>query len=143
MSHVRIWVHAVFTTKDRQPFLQKNIRDNVFQHILENCKKKDIYLRNINGFVDHAHCLISLGKNQTISEVMQLIKGESSFWINKNKLTSSKFNWQDDFYAVSVSESDVERVANYINNQEEHHSTKTFSEELEELIKEHKLKLMK
>ncbi len=142
MSQVSIWVHAVFTTKDRQPFLQKDIRKNVFEHIIENCKKKKIYLRNINGHLDHAHCLLSLGKDQTISEVMQLIKGESSFWINKNNLIPTKFNWQDDFYAVSVCESEVERVAQYINNQEEHHTKKTFTEELEELIKEHKFRLM-
>ena len=142
MSHVRIWVHAVFTTKDRQALLQKDIRKIVFEHISENCKKKGIYLRNVNGHLDHAHCLLSLGNDQSISEVMQLIKGESSYWINKNQLTNSKFSWQDDYFAVSVCESEVERVGNYINNQEEHHTNKTFSEELDELIKEHGFKLM-
>lgn len=98
MSWVRIWVHMVFSTKNRTPFLQQSIRDNVFQHIRKNAKSKDIWLDSIGGYVDHVHCLISLNKDQTISKVAQLIKGESSFWINKNKLTESKFEWQDDYW---------------------------------------------
>jgi len=60
---------------------------------------------------------------------MQLIKGESSFWINKNKLTQSKFEWQDEYFAVAVSESMLENVRNYIRNQEDHHKKKTFNQE--------------
>ena len=135
MSYVRIWVHVVFSTKYRKPFLNDSIRGKVFSHIIDNCREKDIYLRNVNGYFDHAHCLLSLGGEQTISKVVNLIKGESSFWINKNKLVADKFKWQNDFYAVSVSESQVERVANYINNQEAHHSKKTFNDELDELVR--------
>lgn len=65
---------------------------------------------------------------------MQLIKGESSFWINKNELTKSKFEWQDEYFAVSVSESIIDKVRNYIKNQESHHSKKTFQEEYDEFI---------
>ena len=137
MSYARIWVHLVFATKEREPYLNKLIRDSVFKHIIENGKKKNIYLRNVNGYDDHVHCLLSLGKDQTISQVVQLIKGESSFWINKNKLTKEKFAWQDDYYAVSVSESNLLKVANYINNQERHHESRTFKAELDELIREY------
>ena len=129
MSYVRIWVHAVFATKNRTPFLSDEIRKRVFSHIIKNCNQKGILIRNIDGHVDHAHCLISLGKDQTISNVMNQIKGESSFWINQNKLVSGKFIWQDDYYAVSVSESQLERVAAYINNQERHHAKRSFKEE--------------
>lgn len=65
---------------------------------------------------------------------MQLIKGESSFWINKNQLTKEKFEWQDEYFAVSVSESQLYRVRNYIKNQEQHHRKKTFQEEYDEFI---------
>ena len=65
---------------------------------------------------------------------MQLIKGESSYWINKHELTSRKFEWQDEYFAVSVSESKLDLVRNYIKNQEEHHRKKTFQEEYQELI---------
>jgi len=75
-----------------------------------------------------------LGKEQTISEVSQLIKGESSYWINKNKLTKKKFIWQDDYFAVSVSESQVKRVIRYIKNQEAHHDKISFEEEVDEFI---------
>ena len=66
---------------------------------------------------------------------MQLIKGESSFWINKNKLTKTKFEWQDDYFVVSVSESQVYKIREYINNQEKHHRRKTFMEEYESFMK--------
>ena len=80
------------------------------------------------------HCLISLGKDQSIAQVAQLIKGESSFWINKNNLVPEKFIWQDDYYANSVSDSKVEIVIKYIKNQEVHHSKKSFEEEIEALL---------
>lgn len=65
---------------------------------------------------------------------MKLIKGESSYWINKNKLTQEKFEWQDEYYAASVSESLLDRVREYIKNQEEHHSKSTFRDECDEFI---------
>ncbi len=70
------------------------------------------------------HCLISLGPGQNIDKIMMLLKGESSYWINKNKLFHYKFEWQDEYFAVSVSESLVNRVRNYIKNQENHHKKK-------------------
>jgi putative transposase len=82
--------------------------------------------------------LISLGVDQTIQKVVQLIKGESSFWINNNKLCQEKFEWQDEYFAVSVSESMVDTVRNYIKNQEEHHSKQTFLEEYKEFMAKYK-----
>ncbi|MGZ3874188.1 MAG: IS200/IS605 family transposase, partial [Mucilaginibacter sp.] len=125
MSFVKIWVHLVFATKNRELYLKKEIRNDVYKHIAENCVQKEIFLKAINGYLDHIHCLISLGKDQTIAKVSQLIKGESYFWINQNNLTSPKFSWQDDYFAVSVSESQVEAVVGYIKNQEEHHSKRS------------------
>jgi putative transposase len=65
---------------------------------------------------------------------MQLLKGESSFWINKNKLTKQKFEWQEEYFAGSVSESIIDKVRDYIKNQEIHHKKKTFQEEYDEII---------
>ncbi len=135
MSWVRIWVHLVFTTKNRDPLLNNQIRDEVFRHIQQNAEKKEIWLDCINGYSEHAHCLISLSKDQSISQVAQLIKGESSFWINQNKLVKGKFLWQDDYWAVSVSESPVGSVKDYIHNQNEHHRIKSFTEEVDEFMK--------
>ena len=137
MSYVRIWVHLVFATKNREPFLKKEIRDDVHKHIIENCKNQGIFLKAVNGSTDHLHCLVSLGKDQNIAKVSQLIKGESSFWINKSNLISEKFAWQDDYFAVSVSESQVETVINYIKNQEKHHLKKSFDDEVTEFLEKY------
>lgn len=134
MSFVKIWIHLVFATKNRQPLLTQNVRDQVYRHIMENCKDKGIFLQAINGHIDHIHCLISLGKDQNIAKISQLIKGESSIWINKNQLIDKQFNWQDDYFAVSVSESQVSAVISYINNQENHHQKKSFNDEVEEFM---------
>ena len=142
MSYVRIWVHLVFSTKNRQPWLHKKLRYEIQKHIMENCSEKKIFLQIINGYTEHLHCLISLGKDQCISNVAQLIKGESSFWINNNNLISDKFYWQDDYFAVSVSESQVKRVIEYIKNQKKHHSKKSFAEEAEEFIKKYGWKIV-
>ena len=135
MPFTKVYIHCVWSTKNRFPFLNSNdLRQKVWQHIKENALKKDIYLVFINGYTDHCHCLISLGTDQTIQKTVQLLKGESSYWINKNQLTRDKFEWQDEYFAVSVSESIVDKVRDYIKNQEEHHKKKTFQEEYEEFI---------
>jgi putative transposase len=130
-----MWVHLVFSTKNRAPLLTKEIRYKVQEHIIENCKEKSIYLQTINGHTDHIHCLISLGREQNIAKVAQLIKGESSFWINKHQLTAEQFMWQDDYFAISVSESSLQIVINYIKNQEIHHAKKSFDDKVKEFEK--------
>lgn len=135
MSYVKVYIHCVWSTKNRYPFLNtKELRTAVWHHIRENAKEKGIFVDFVNGYSDHCHCLVSLGFDQTIQKTMQLIKGESAFWINKNKLTKQKFEWQDEYFAVSVSESMIDRVRNYIKHQEEHHSKKSFQEEYEQFI---------
>jgi len=140
MPLIKVWIHFVWSTKNRAPFLNSAIRGKVFQHIRENAKEKAIHIDTINGYIDHAHCLVSLSTDQTIRKLMQMIKGESSFWINKNNLCKGKFEWQDEYYGASVSESDLIRVRKYIQNQEQHHLTKTFQQEYEEFISSQRLK---
>ncbi len=144
MSWVRIWVHLVFTTYKSTPFFNlPEIRIQVFNHIIENSKTKNIWLDSVGGHKQHVHCLISLGKDQTMSGIVQLIKGESSFWINQNKIVQGKFAWQDDYWAVSVSESHIEPVRKYIQNQEEHHRTKSFEEEIDEFMQKYGWKFVR
>lgn len=135
MSWTKVWIHFVWSTKNREPYLTDEIRQKVFQHIRENSREKGIYLDFINGYVDHVHCLISLGTDQTLEKMMHLIKGESSFWINKNRLCTTKFGWQDEYFAVGVCESMLESVRRYIANQEEHHRTRSFDDEFEYFLK--------
>jgi putative transposase len=139
MPFVKVYIHFVWSTKNRIPFLAtKEIRQKMWQHIRENARKKDIFVDFVNGYSDHCHCLVSLNTDQTIQKVMQLIKGESAYWINRNDelrpFLNGLFEWQDEYFAVSVSESMIDKVRNYIKNQEEHHTKKTFQQEYEELI---------
>jgi putative transposase len=144
MSWVRIWVHMVFTTKDREPvFNSIELRKKVFSHIISNNAEKGIHTVSVGGYNNHLHCLLSLNKDLSISKVAQLIKGESSYWINQNKLIPQKFAWQDDYWAVGVSESHIESVKEYISNQEEHHKRKTFTEEVDEFMKKYGWKFVK
>lgn len=135
MPFLKIYIHFVWSTKKRIPFLNSiELRKKVWNHIKENAKEKGIYIDFINGYSDHCHCVISLGVDQNVGKIIQLIKGESSYWINKNKLTKEKFEWQDEYFAVSVSESLIDKVRDYIKNQENHHKKKTFQEEYDEII---------
>ena len=135
MPFIKAYIHFVWSTKNREPFLDsKELRIRVWNHIRENAIKKAIFIDFINGYSDHCHCLISLGADQTIQKTMQLIKGESSFWINNQQLTKTKFEWQDEYFAVSISESMLDKVRDYIKNQEEHHKKITFTQEYDSFI---------
>ncbi len=134
MSWVRILIHIVFSTKNREYRLNKDIRESLFKHITANAEQKDIYLDSLGGYYDHIHCLVSLGRQQTISRIAQLIKGESSFWLNKNYFKHEKFQWQDDYWATSVSVNDSDSLRMYILNQEEHHKDYTFEKEIDLLM---------
>jgi len=142
MSYLKIWIHLVWTTKNRQPLLTKKIRKPVFKHIRENANKKGIYIDFINGYKEHVHCLISLGSEQNIDKVLMLLKGESSHWINKQKLCRQKFEWQSGYYAVSVSESVLDRVRAYIKNQELHHKKSSFNDEHLDFIEKYKFEVL-
>jgi len=136
MSQIKIMNHFVWSTKDRAPFLSSSeLRKKVWKHIKDNAAEKGIFIDMINGYQEHCHCLISLGIDQSISKVMHLLTGESSYWINKNRLCSEKFEWQDEYFAVAVSESLVPRAREHIMDQEGHYQTTTFAEEYAGLIR--------
>jgi REP element-mobilizing transposase RayT len=132
MPYVRIWVHLVWSTKHRERIIQTKFRQEFFAHIRENAKLKRIFLDCLNGTEDHIHAVISLGSDQTVAKVVQLLKGESSNWINKQGWLRGKFEWQDDYFAVSVSESGIDAVRRYVRDQETHHRRKSFAEEYQE-----------
>jgi REP element-mobilizing transposase RayT len=126
-----ILIHAVWATKNRFPFLTSSeLRAKVWEHIKKNATLKNIHVDTINGYSNHGHCLIALNSNQQLSEIMRLIKGESSNWINKNKLCCATFRWQEHYYWSIIPESELEAVKHYIRNQEEHHKKVNFVEEV-------------
>jgi len=138
MPFVSVNIHFVWSTKDRVPYLEtKEIRNAMWQHIRDNGKAKGIFIDFVNGHQEHCHCLVSLGTEQTISKVIQLIKGEAAFWFNKQGFIKNKLEWQDEYFAVSVSQSALNTVRNYIKNQEEHHKKKIFQQEYDEFIEKY------
>ncbi len=134
MSKIKVYVHYVWATKNRYPFLTENIRSKVFEHIRNNAREKNIHIDFINGHVDHVHVLISLNDELSIGKIAQLLKGESSFWINQNQLTASKFEWQDEYFCIGVGDDKLKIVREYIANQPEHHKKVTFATEYEKFI---------
>ena len=143
MSYVKIWIHAVWTVKNRQSLLMLNARKKLFDHIHKNALEKEILMEIVNVHNNHVLCLFRLKNNQSVDWVMQMIKGESSYWFNKSELSRSKLSWQKEYFAVSVSESQVKKVAEYISKQEEHHKKKTWEEEYDEFIKNYGFKIVK
>jgi putative transposase len=133
MSYVRLWVHLVFTTKNREPILSADLRKKMMEHIVINARSKDIFLDSV-GWSEHLHLLISLGREQNIAKVAMLIKGESAHWFNRQIFIRGKFHWQDDYFALSVSESQLDRVRAYIRTQEDQHRAKPFADEFEALM---------
>jgi len=137
MALIKIWIHFVWTTKKREPLLTSDVKSKMIEHIKNNAIEKEIFIDSIDGSKEHLHLLISLGGKQSVAEVAQLLKGESSFWINSEKLVKGKFTWQHEYFAVSVSESVLPKVRKYIRNQEEHHRKKTFTEEYDDFMRKY------
>lgn len=134
MPFIRIWIHLIFATKNRERIISSNLKTKLLEHIKVNAKEKEIWIDSINCTQGDMHILFSLGSEQSISKAAMLIKGESSFWVNKQKLIPGKFEWQDEYLALSVSESVVEKVRKYISDQEEHHRLKSFQEEYDAFV---------
>lgn len=134
MSYVKVMIHAVWGTKRNQALITKDIRPTLLAHIVENAKQKGIFIDTINSQPEHVHCLFGLNADMALSKALNLIKGESSFWMNKQKLSSYKFEWADDYFAASVSESQLDKVRQYIINQDEHHREIGFAEEYNKFL---------
>jgi len=143
MSFIKVYVHYVWSTKNRVPFLVNAIRFEVFKHIRENARKKNIFIDFLNGYTDHVHCLISLNDDLSIGKIAQLIKGESSHWINSNNLTKEKFEWQDEYLAVGVGDDKIDIVRKYIERQEAHHEKKSFQQEYDKFIERYGFDIVK
>ena len=137
MPYTKVMVHFIWSTKNRNKIISKELKPLLLNHIKENSVAKGIFIDCLNCVEDHIHLLISVGTEQTISKIAMLIKGESSFWVNKQKILKEKFEWQDEYIALSVSESGISKVQQYIANQEEHHHKKTFIQEYEEFLSVH------
>ncbi len=134
-SFNKIWIHAVWSTKERMPLIDSKVEYKIHLFLYEQLRDQGCPVRIINGMPDHIHCLFLLNPQKSIAEVIKQIKGSSSHYINQNNLIVDKFAWQTGYAAYSVSESVVEKVFQYIENQKAHHQKKTFLQEYDEFIK--------
>lgn len=136
MSHTyhKIWLHYVWSTKNREPLLTSQMRNKFIKHVIEYANQNEVEIEALNATADHVHLLSSLNPSQSPSTIINLIKGESSNWINKMNLTKGKFSWQEGYSVFSVSYSNINKVRKYINTQQEHHRKISFAEEIDKML---------
>jgi len=127
----------IWGTLDREKLLNKIAAARVSRYLAEYAEKEGIYMKINYVNADHVHALVDLPTALSIEKAMQLLKGSSSHWVNSKNLITGKFAWGRGYGAFSVSESNLDQVARYIANQEEHHRVRTFAEELREFIERH------
>ncbi len=136
-SYIKVYIHLIWGTKERNKFLRKSVRSEVEQHLLQNAIEKKILIDALNIQIDHVHLLIKLSSDQRIDDIVRLLKGESSYWINDMEIIAEKFSWQRGYAAFSVNPMELDAIRWYIKNQDEHHRQKTFAEEYGSILKEH------
>ena len=135
MSYCNNLIHCVWGTKRRVPFITGSNRAQIIGHIRDYSVRMGIHIDFINGHKDHIHCLLSLSPTQTLSGVVMGIKGESSRWIALNVPYCDGFGWADDSYAISVSPGILNRVRDYIRDQDRHHMKKSWDHEQQAFIR--------
>jgi REP element-mobilizing transposase RayT len=133
-TYTQIHLQLIFAVQNRLALIQPSWKDELYRYITGIVQKHDHKLLVINGMPDHIHVLIGMRPSQSLSELLQDIKGSSSKWINEKRLAPGKFQWQEGYAAFSYSKSHVPAVINYILNQEKHHKKKTFMEEYKEIL---------
>ena len=142
-SYTRCWLHLIWGTLKREPLLPKGARIEVSEYLKDYVKSKQIFMKTNYVNADHVHLLIDLPTNYSIEDLLQMLKGSSSHWINQNGFIPGKFSWGRGYAAFSVSHSNVAKVTMYISNQEKHHRVQSFTEEYEAFIGKHGLILFK
>lgn len=134
-TYTQIHIHVIFAVQNRTSLISPNWEKELYQYITGIVTNQGHKLLAINGMPDHVHVLIGIRPTQSLSELMQDIKGGSSKWINEKKLVLGKFKWQEGFGGLSYSKSQLDTVIKYIQNQEEHHKKRTFLEEYRAFLK--------
>ena len=137
-SLAKVLLHIVFSTKNRYPFLaDKNIRNEMHAYLGGTCNEEECPVLIVGGTADHVHVLCALSRNLSTAKVVGDIKRGSSKWIKTKGRMPTKFAWQNGYGVFSVGQSDVKRVRQYIEGQEDHHRKKTFQDEYRSFLKEY------
>ena len=129
--------HFVFSTKERAPLITPDYQPRIYAYIGGIIRDVGGKMIAIGGIADHVHILCRLGASVSLSDGLRQIKGSSSKWINDELKPATKFAWQTGYAAFSVSSSKTANVERYIAEQEEHHKTRSFKEELREFLELH------
>jgi len=133
-TYTQIHIHAIFAVQNRFSLVSKSWEQRLYQYITGIIQNHGHKLLVINGMPDHVHVLFGMRPTQSLSDLMRDVKGDSSLWINENKLVTGKFSWQEGYGAFSYSKSQIPAVAKYIEKQELHHKEKTFIEEYAKIL---------
>ncbi|MBL8004666.1 MAG: IS200/IS605 family transposase [Candidatus Kapabacteria bacterium] len=128
-SLVKNYIHIVFSTKNRSPYIQPNVETELHKFLSEICNKLQCTVIKVGGFTDHIHILCLLSKNIALSKLVGELKSRSSMWMKTKDATLEHFYWQDGYGAFSVNPTHIDAVITYINNQHEHHKNNSFEEE--------------
>ena len=131
-THSNILVHAIFSTKDRRPLLDKDLKPSMHAYLGGIVREIGGVAIRINGTADHVHMLLRVPPVVAIADMIRDVKASSSKW-------ADRFAWQTGYGAFSVSESAAQRVIRYIEEQEQHHRKMTFQEEYLSFLKRHKI----
>lgn len=131
----QIYIQVIFAVKGRQNLIAKSWRNELHKYIAGIIKGKEQKSIIVNGVADHIHCFIGLKPSMAIADLIRDIKNNSSNFINTNKFVVGKFSWQEGYGAFSYSQSQIEDVYQYILNQENHHTSKSFREEYTQLLR--------
>ncbi|GIQ58777.1 transposase [Flavobacterium collinsii] len=138
-SFTKLWVHAIWATKNRQELIDFSIQKTLYDFIWQELTELGCPVRIINGMPDHVHVLFLQNPQKTVSDIVKQIKGSSSHFMNRGEFILEKFAWQTGFAAFSVSESQLDAVYNYIKNQKQHHLKKNGQDEFDDFVKLHGL----
>ena len=133
-TYTQIHIHAIFVVKNRDNIIKKSWKDHLYRYITGIIQNHGHKVLAINGMPDHVHIFFGMRPTQSLSELMQQVKGDSSKWINNKGYVSGKFAWQEGYGVFSYSKSHVNDVIDYIRNQEEHHKKRSFMEEYQEIL---------
>ena len=134
-TYTQLNIHGIFTVSGRECFLSDKLRPELFKYISGILKNLEQYPLAVNGYKDHVHIFFELNTTSSVSKIMQIIKTNSSKWINENKYFPGKFHWQTGYAAFSYSRSQRDIVINYIIKQEKHHAERSFKDEYLDLLK--------
>ena len=136
-THHGILIHTVFSTKNRKPWIDTTWQDDLYAYIGATAREHKAAILCSGGIEDHVHLLLKMHPAYALSSTMQIIKANSSRWINEQQKTQHKFEWQRGFGAFSVSQSQVARVKKYIQKQREHHTKRSFQDEYLAILRRH------